>query len=75
MSLMKFYWKLQNTRVTAFTISELLRENQQEGKITPPLSTQIRVKVISFSITGTQRKGFWKGNGKTPLDILFSNFL
>ena len=28
---------LQNARVTAFTISELLRENQQEGrKITPP---------------------------------------
>ena len=24
---------LQNTRVTAFTISNLLRENQQEGKI------------------------------------------
>ena len=24
---------LQNARVTAFTISDLLRENQQEGKI------------------------------------------
>ena len=34
---------LQNARVTAFMVSELLRENQQEGggKITP---TQIRVK-------------------------------
>ena len=35
----------QNARVTAFMVSELLRENQQEGggggKITP---TQIRVK-------------------------------
>ena len=29
MSLIKYYWRLQNTRVTAFTISELLRENQQ----------------------------------------------
>ena len=25
---MKCYWMLQNPRVTAFTISELLRENQ-----------------------------------------------
>ena len=34
---------LQNARVTAFNVSELLRENQQGegGKITPP--TQIRV--------------------------------
>ena len=24
---------LQNARVTAFTVSDLLRENQQEGKI------------------------------------------
>ena len=36
-SLTKFYSMLQNTRVMAFTVSELLRENQQGGKmITPP---------------------------------------
>ena len=35
MSLMKCYWMLQNARVTAFTFSELLGENQW-GKITPP---------------------------------------
>ena len=29
---------LQNARVTAFTVSELLRENQQGGKITSPPS-------------------------------------
>ena len=29
MSLMKFYWMLQNTRVTVFTVSELLRENRK----------------------------------------------
>ena len=39
----------QNSRVTPFTVFELLRENQQEGragKITPPPTppTQIRVK-------------------------------
>ena len=35
-SLTKFYWMLQNARITAFTVSELLKENQQGGKITPP---------------------------------------
>ena len=30
-SLMKCFWMLQNGRVTAFTVSELLRENQQKG--------------------------------------------
>ena len=38
---------LQNARVTAFTVTELLRENQQGGgggKITLPPPTQIRVK-------------------------------
>ena len=35
---------LQNSRVTAFTVFELLRENQLEGKITPLPPTQIRVK-------------------------------
>ena len=45
MSLIKFYWTLQNARVTAFTVFELLRENQQEegrGGYPPP-HTQIRV--------------------------------
>ena len=31
MSLMKCYWMQQNARVTVFTGSELLRENQEEG--------------------------------------------
>ena len=46
MFLMKCYYLLQNARVTAFAVSELLRETQQCGgggrKITP--TTQIRVK-------------------------------
>ena len=41
MSLMKCYWMLQNARVTAFNISELIRENQQGRKKLHP--TQIRV--------------------------------
>ena len=35
MSLMKCYWMLQNARVTAFTVSKLLRENQQGVKLPP----------------------------------------
>ena len=42
-SVIKRYWTLQNARVTAFTVSELLRENQQgKGKITYP--TQLLLK-------------------------------
>ena len=36
MSLVKCYWMLQNARVTAFTVSELLRENHQGAGITLP---------------------------------------
>ena len=51
MSLIKCYCMLQNLRVTAFTVSELLRENKQGGKITPPpiQLTQIRVKSFILS--------------------------
>ena len=36
MSLMEHYWMLQNCRVTACTVFELLTENQLGGKISPP---------------------------------------
>ena len=35
MSLTECYWTLQNFRITAFTLFELLRENQLRSKITP----------------------------------------
>ena len=44
--LIKCYWMLQNARVTAFTVSELLRENQQRVKLVPPLPIYIRVKPL-----------------------------
>ena len=46
MSLIECYWMLQNSRVTAFTVFELLRENQLGGgvQLPPPHPTQIRVK-------------------------------
>ena len=40
-SLIKCYWMLQNARLTAFTVSELLRENQQGVKFPPQ---RIRLK-------------------------------
>ena len=40
---------LQNTSVAAFTVSELLRENQQWGVKLPP--TQIRVKESTSKCT------------------------
>ena len=59
-SLIKFYRILQNARVTAFTVSELLMENQQwvgcvwggeggrGGKIIPPTQTRVRWLSVSF---------------------------
>ena len=36
---------LQNARVTAFTVSELLRENKQGGVTAPPRHTHTQIKV------------------------------
>ena len=41
-SLIRFYWLMQNARVAAFTVSELLRKNQQGGSKITPLLIQIR---------------------------------
>ena len=46
---------LENARVTAFTVSELSRLSQHEGKTNPPRPTQIRVK-WSFSKIFQQQK-------------------
>ena len=50
----KRYWILQNSRVTAFTVLELLRENHSGGWLKlPPLplpATQIRVKRRQVSV-------------------------
>ena len=46
---------LQNSRVAAFTVSELLRENQQGGKIIPTPHTQIiSVEFISYKFLITE---------------------
>ena len=45
---------LQNARVTAFIVSELLMANQQEGKITP-LPTRLVLKFFYVSIIKKMR--------------------
>ena len=63
--LIKCYWMLQNTRITAFIFSEFLRENQQgeRGNFTPP--TLIRFMNTFFyrtdPVAGFQcdRKTYW----------------
>ena len=64
-SLMNCYWVLQNARVTAFTVSELLRENQQrrgrgDGKIISP--NQSRVRDVSFLNFCHKVLNFWWRN-------------
>ena len=49
MSLIKCYWMLQNARVTAFTVSELWRENQHGGlspPSPPPPPLRLRLRLI-----------------------------
>ena len=42
---------LENIKVTAFTLSELLMENQQEGKIThPPGRLGLKVALINMVV-------------------------
>ena len=51
MFLMKCYWKLHNTRGLAFTVCELLRENQQMYRKLPPptitTTTQIMINLLT----------------------------
>ena len=51
MSLIKCYWMLQNARVTAFTVSELLKENQKAGKITPRFIITTLLPLSAFWVT------------------------
>ena len=47
-SIIKCYWMLQNSKVTAFTVSELLKESQQgEGPKSPP-PIQIRFQLTAI---------------------------
>ena len=49
MSLIECYWMLQNSRVTAFTVLELLRENQLRGvKLPPPRLGLLRLSFVGW---------------------------
>ena len=57
MSLIKCYWMLQNSRVTAFTVFELLRENQlASGSVKFPPLSQIRVNEIHLLVENKKKK-------------------
>ena len=57
MSLINCYWMLQNARVTAFIVSELLKENQQEGRVRNfPSPTQINSNIPKTSLRGILKK-------------------
>ena len=47
-SLIECYWMLQNSRVTAFTVSELLRENQLGRVKLPPSPSPPRLGLSNF---------------------------
>ena len=49
MFLIKCYWMLQNARITAIIVTELLRENQQGDKITPPTQITKLGRLIDIS--------------------------
>ena len=66
---MKFYNMLRNARVTAFTVSELLSENQQRGlKLPhpPPHPPKVGLKVIKNTLPdkSANRESF-KNNRKS----------
>ena len=51
MSLIECYWMLQSSRVTAFVVFELLKENQLgRGVKFPPFPTQISVKTTRIHL-------------------------
>ena len=57
MSLIECYWMLQNSRVTAFTVFELLRENQLgSGSVKLPPLSQIRVNEIHLLVENKKKK-------------------
>ena len=69
MSLTQCYWMLPNSRVTAFTVFELLRENQLGGggKITPPHPPRLGLN----EIRNNSSISYWNlipGN-QTPTDL------
>ena len=70
---MKSYWMLQNTKVTAFTVSELFRKNQYGWcKITPPPLPDLvpRDKVKEYFL---KKLGNFEADIVTPKSILKQN--
>ena len=52
---MKWLWMLQNAWVTACTVSELLRENQQEVKLPPFPPPRLGLKLLHLYLTNENK--------------------
>ena len=79
--LIKFYWMLQNARVIAFTVSDLLRENQPGveqgggGKFNSKISRKLRgASKNSTNLPESTRSRFFFGWGYTPSTLGYSGF-
>ena len=59
---------LQNARVTAFTVSELLRKNQQAGKIIPPPRLGSWWGAQFEQLIGLTKQTLYKSLGKTIIN-------
>ena len=62
MSLKKCYWMLQNARVAAFSVSELLKENQQGRGLKLPLHPSPRSGLTNSYRLEILRQGLTKSN-------------
>ena len=76
MSLIKCDWMPQNARVTALTVSELLRENKQGGKINPPSPPRLGLIFLAKFSEGLWSCNKWKienvwGLGRVGMQRLF----
>ena len=56
-SSIKCYWILKNSKVTTFTVSELLRENQHEGEVKLPPLLPTHTHIHKHTHTHTPRLG------------------
>ena len=71
MFLIKCYWMLQNVRITAIIVYELLRENQQGDKITPPTQITKLGQLIDISKNNNFYESFEQFGG---LWLRYSSF-
>ena len=73
MSLIECYWMLQNSRVTAFTVFELLRKNEPGGrvKLPPPPHTDYLRSMFHWYVQGKIQAVWETGIPNNTFQVLF----